>query len=83
MSDDQYNLQIESIAKLMEQDNISPDEQDPSKFEKYHNHAKQKFSLNDETAVQLIYEALLYLKLKNSESADPLHQGDKFGAGFS
>ena len=83
MSDDNYNSQIESIAKLMEQDNVSPDEQDPKKFEKYHEHAKQSYNIDDEAAVQLIYDALLYLKLKNSENSDPMQDGDKFGVGFS
>ena len=83
MSESDTNLQIEKIAKLMEADNISPDEQDPKKLEKYHEHAKQNFGTNDEASLQLTYEALLYLKLKNSDSVDPLQEGDKFGAGFS
>ena len=83
MSESNYNSQIEQVAKLMEQDNVSPDEQDPQKFEKYHEFAKNEFSIDDEASVQLIYEALLYLKLKNSESADPMQDGDKFGVGFS
>ena len=29
MNESDYNSQIEKIAKLMEQDNVSPDEQDP------------------------------------------------------
>ena len=83
MTESDYNSQIEQVAKLMEQDNVSPDEQDPNKFEKYHEFAKNEFSIDDEASVQLIYEALLYLKLKNSESADPMQDGDKFGVGFS
>ena len=83
MPESDYNSQIEQVAKLMEQDNVSPDEQDPKKFEKYHEFAKNEFSIDDEASVQLIYEALLYLKLKNSESADPMQDGDKFGVGFS
>jgi len=67
----------------MVDDKISVDEQDPKKLEKYHEYAKSNFNLNDESAIQLVYEALLYLKLKNSESVDPLQQGDQFGAGFS
>jgi len=39
--------------------------------------------LTDESALQLVYETLLYLKIKNSENIDPLQEGDKFGAGFS
>lgn len=83
MTESDYNSQIAQVAKLMEEDNISPDEQDPKKFEKYHTHAKQNFGIDDEASVQLIYEALLYLKLKNSDSADPMQDGDKFGVGFS
>ena len=83
MTESDYNSQIAQVAKLMEEDNISPDEQDPKKFEKYHEHAKQNFGIDDEASVQLIYEALLYLKLKNSDSADPMQDGDKFGVGFS
>ena len=83
MAESDYNSQIEQVAKLMEQDNVSPDEQDPNKFEKYHEFAKKEFLIDDEASVQLIYEALLYLKLKNSESADPMQDGDKFGVGFS
>ena len=67
----------------MTEDGLSVDEQDTKKLEKYHEYAKTNFSLNDEAALQLVYEALLYLKLKNSESVDPLQEGDKFGAGFS
>jgi hypothetical protein len=83
MSESDYNAQIGKIADLMTSDNISPDEQDPKKFEKYHEYAKTNFNLNDETSLQLIYEALLYLKLKNSESSDPMQDGDKLGLGFS
>ena len=83
MTESDYNSQIAQVAKLMEEDKISPDEQDPQKFEKYHEHAKQNFGIDDEASVQLIYEALLYLKLKNSDSADPMQDGDKFGVGFS
>ena len=83
MSEDDYNKKIETIANQILQDKTSLDEQDPQKFEKYHEFAKNEFSIDDEASVQLIYEALLYLKLKNSESADPMQDGDKFGVGFS
>ena len=83
MDESVYNSQIEKIATLITEDNLSIDEQDPKKLEKYHEYAKTNFNLNDEAALQLVYEALLYLKLKNSESVDPLQEGDKFGAGFS
>ena len=80
---EEYNAQIEKIANMITADGVSVDEQDPKKLEKYHTFAKETFSLNDESALQLVYEALLYLKLKNSDSVDPLQQGDQFGAGFS
>ncbi len=83
MDDSVYNSQIEKIASLITEDNLSIDEQDPKKLEKYHDFAKTNFNLTDEAALQLVYEALLYLKLKNSDSVDPLQEGDKFGAGFS
>jgi len=68
---------------LITEDNLSIDEQDPKKLEKYHDFAKTNFNLTDEAALQLVYEVLLYLKIKNSDSIDPLQDGDKFGAGFS
>ncbi len=83
MDDSVYNSQIEKIASLITEDNLSIDEQDPKKLEKYHDFAKASFNLTDEAALQLVYEALLYLKLKNSDSVDPLQEGEKFGAGFS
>jgi len=83
MDDSVYNSQIEKIASLITEDNLSIDEQDPKKLEKYHHFAKTNFNLTDESALQLVYEALLYLKIKNSDSIDPLQEGDKFGAGFS
>ena len=81
--DSGYDSQIEKISVMMIQDNLSPDEQDPKKLEKYHNYAKTSFKLNDESALQLVYEALLYLKLKSNDDFDPLQKGDNFGAGFS
>ncbi len=83
MDESVYNSQIEKIASLITEDNLSIDEQDPKKLEKYHDFAKTNFNLTDEAALQLVYEALLYLKIKNSDSIDPLQEGDKFGAGFS
>jgi hypothetical protein len=73
MNDSQYNSQIEKMASVILEDKISLDEQDESKLKKYHDLAKK----------QLVNEAFLYLKLKGSESADPLQHGDEFGAGFS
>lgn len=83
MDESKYNSQIEKIASLMIDDKLSPDEQEPDKLKKYHEYAKTNFKHNDESAMQLVYEALLYLKLQNSDSADPMQEGDKFGVGFS
>ncbi len=83
MDDKHYNEEIEKIANLMVHDGISYDEQDSQKLEKYKHQAKQDCNLNDEDALKLVYESLLYRKLKNSDSGDPLQKGDQFGAGFS
>ena len=80
---DSYNFQIEKIALLIAQDKTSLDEQDPKKLQKYIDFAKTNFKLKDETAMQLVNEAFLYLKLKSAENIDPLQEADKFGAGFS
>lgn len=34
-----YDSQIERVAGLMERDGLSPDEQDPARFEKYRRYA--------------------------------------------
>ncbi len=83
MDDDQQNSEIEKIANLMVHDNVSADEQDVTKLEKYKNQIKEDCSLDDEDAMKLVYESLLYRKLKNSDSGDLLDKGTDFGAGFS
>lgn len=83
MDDDQLNSEIEKIANLMVHDNLSLDEQDVTKLEKYKNQIKTDCSLNDEDALKLVYETLLFRKLKSSESGDILEKGSEFGAGFS
>ncbi len=83
MDDSQYNSQIEIIASVILKDKISLDEQDENRLKKYHDLAKKQFHMQDEPAVQLVNEAFLYLKLKGSDSADPLQHWDQFGAGFS
>ncbi len=83
MDDDQQNSEIEKIANLMVHDDVSADEQDVIKLEKYKNQIKEDCSLDDEEAMKLVYEALLYRKLKNSDSGDLLDKGTEFGAGFS
>ena len=83
MDDDQLNSQIEKIANMMLEDNISMDEQDPDKLQKYTKQTISDCNLSEDDALKIAYEALLYLKLKNSEGADPIQKGDQFGAGFS
>ncbi|PJC50362.1 MAG: hypothetical protein CO032_05250 [Nitrosopumilales archaeon CG_4_9_14_0_2_um_filter_34_16] len=83
MNDDQQNLEIEKIANLMVHDDLSHDEQDVAKLEKYKDQIKEDFDVDDEQAMKLVYETLLYRKLKNSDSGDVLEKGSEFGAGFS
>jgi hypothetical protein len=83
MDENQYNSLIEKIATIMEKDGLSVDEQNVQKLQKYKDQVKSNSNLNDEDTMKLVYESLLYLKLKNSDSGDPLQKGDEFGAGFS
>ncbi len=83
MDDDQQNSEIEKIANLMVHDDVSADEQDVIKLEKYKNIIKEDCDLDDDKSMKLVYETLLYRKLKNSDSGDLLDKGTEFGAGFS
>jgi len=83
MDEAKHNSEIEKITNLMVHDNVTLDEEDVSKLEKYKNIIKEDCSLDDENAMNLVYETLLYRKLKNSESGDILEKGNEFGAGFS
>jgi len=83
MDDNQQNSEIEKLANLMVHDNVSFDEQDTSVLEKYKNIIKEECDLDDEEAMKLVFETLLYRKLKNSDSGDLLEKGTDFGAGFS
>jgi len=83
MDENQQNSEIEKIANLMLHDGISFDEQDVLKLEKYKNLIKDDCNLDDENAMKIVYETLLYRKLKNSDSSDVLEKGTDFGAGFS
>ncbi len=83
MNEEQHNSQIEKIANMMLEDKISLDEQDINKLQKYKNQIISDYELNNDDAIKLVYEALLYLKLKNSDGEDPIQKGDQFGAGFS
>ena len=83
MDEEKQNLEIEKIANLMVHDDISSDEQDPVKLEKYKNQIKSDCDVDDEEAMKIVYETLLYRKLKSSDSSDMLEKGTDFGAGFS
>ena len=83
MDEEQYNSQIEKIANMILDDKISIDEQDPAKLQKYKEQTISDCNFSEDDATKLVYEALLYLKLKNSEGSDPIQKGDEFGAGFS
>ena len=83
MDEAQQNSEIEKIANLMVHDGISADEQDTAKLEKYKNQIKEDCNLNDDDAMKLVYETLLFRKLKSSDSGDLLDKGSDFGAGFS
>ncbi|RMW38673.1 MAG: hypothetical protein EA446_04570 [Nitrosopumilus sp.] len=83
MDEAQQNSEIEKIANMMVHDGISADEQDAEKLEKYKNQIKEDCNLNDDDAMKLVYETLLFRKLKSSDSGDLLDKGSDFGAGFS
>ena len=83
MDEGQHNSQIEKIANMMLKDNLSIDEQDQDKLKKYKDQTISDCSIGEDDAIKLVYEALLYLKLKNSEGSDMIQKGDEFGAGFS
>ena len=84
MNDEKINLEIEKIANLMVHDDISSDEQDITKLEKYRDQIKLDLNIDDnEEAMKLVYETLVYRKLKSTDSSDMLEKGTDFGAGFS
>lgn len=83
MNEDEYNQRIEKLANQIILDQTPIDEQDPQNLQKYYDYVKNNYQLEGEPAAQLINEAFLYLKLKESEDADPIKKGDQFGAGFS
>ena len=83
MAESEHNSRIEKIAEIILSDNISLDEQEQNKLKKYHDLAMQNYGLDQDEASELVNEAFLYLKLKQSPDIDPLTKGDEFGAGFS
>ena len=78
-----HNAEIEKIANLMVHDDISTDEQDASKLQKYRDIVMNDCTLDEKVAMDLVYETLLYRKLKSADSGDLLEKGGDFGAGFS
>ena len=83
MNDAQRDSEIEKIANEMIHDDIALDEEDESKLAPYKDLVKQDCNLDDQDAMDLVYEALLYRKLKTTESGDILEKSGEFGAGFS
>ncbi len=83
MSEEEYNSRIEKIAEEITKNETSLDEQNPQKLQKYYDFVKTNYNLEGESASQIVNEAFLYLKLKNSKDVDPIKEGDQFGAGFS
>ena len=83
MEESEHNSRIEKIAEIILSDNISLDTQEQDDLKKYHDFAKQNYRLDQDAATELVNEAFLYLKLKQSPDIDPLTKGDQFGAGFS
>ena len=83
MDESEHNLRIEKIAEMILSDKISLDTQDQNILKKYHDFAKENYHLDQDSAAELVNEALLYLQLKQAPDIDPLTKGDQFGAGFS
>lgn len=83
MSEEEYNSRIEKIAEQITNEKTSLDEQNPEKLQRYYDFVKSNYNLEGEAATQIVNEAFLYLKLKNSKDVDPIKEGDQFGAGFS
>jgi len=92
------NAEVERLANLMLHDGIPADEQDRGKLEPYARQVRldacnisESDENRDEKAMSVVYEALLYRKMKDSDeshgsrgrNASILDQGSEFGAGFS
>ena len=92
--DDHYlNREVERIANLMLHDGVHVDEQDAGTLDTY---ARQvdlagygtppyRKESRDELARSIVYEALLYRKMKTAakDGGNILERGSEFGAGFS
>ena len=82
MDDDTRNNFVIKISKKIIEDNTSLDEQDTGILENYTNFAVS-LGVNESDSADIVNEAFLYLKMKESSDIDPIKQGDQFGAGFS
>ncbi|MBB46258.1 MAG: hypothetical protein CMO18_00145 [Thaumarchaeota archaeon] len=83
MVESEHNSRIEKIAEMILSDNVSLDTQEQNLLKKYHDFAKENYHLDQDSALELVNEAFLYLQLKQAPDIDPLTKGDQFGAGFS
>ena len=83
MDEFEHNSRIEKIAEMILSDNVSLDTQEQNLLKKYHDFAKENYHLDQDSALELVNEAFLYLQLKQAPDIDPLTKGDQFGAGFS
>ncbi|MDA7939313.1 MAG: hypothetical protein MPI95_06020 [Nitrosopumilus sp.] len=73
------DAEVERIAAAMIRDGIGGDEQDAARLAPYE--AMADAGAGDPR--ELVLEALLYIKMKESEPGDILGNAGKFGAGFS
>ena len=83
MDDLKRNSFVVQIAKKLENDNVSLDEQDPKILEIYHKFALNELNIENLYIEEIVNEAFLYLKMQNTTDIDPIKEGDKFAAGFS
>ena len=83
MDDDRRNSEIERLANQMVHDGLAVDEQDESRLARYRDQVMADCGLDGEESMRLVYEALLYRKMKHTDAHDYLERGNEFGAGFS
>ena len=83
MDDSKRNSLVLQIATVLENDNISPDEQDPEIMKKYYNFASNELKIEISEAIEIVNESFLYLKMMQTSDIDPVKEGDRFAAGFS
>ena len=74
MNDEQRDSEREKIAKLMDRDGVPVTEQDGSKLLKYRDQVIADCNLDDEEAMMLVFETMLYRKMKNSPAYDFLNK---------